>query len=464
MDIKEAKKSLQDLSIFLAYNTSIDVLISDNDHISHIFAGTGVMDPNSNPREIQSKEDLLQGLLYSMNKGKSIELTIEKVRIKKWLEREIESENTRMGGQAGIMTNILSSLGCKTIVYTKPLSEEQANKFYENNNIHFPTIEKNELNLKHPKEVAEETETPRHYVFEFEEDQKLKGVTAKRDSRFIAYPVSENENLEIGDLEEHLEELVKKIDVTILSGFHKLKKEYSDGTDWKEHMESSRNLIKRIKDLNPDINIQIELNYFSDKEKRKYLVKKILPEIDSISLDLEELKQVIRDIETIEIKEDLDDEEDIEDIYKSMKAVFKELNLKRLNLHTMNFYMSLIEDYLPPEQVKESLKSAKKICYEEAEQGNLKSEKENIKSKDKINESEKGIEARRKLSKFLESKKFKRTGIFRGSPDLVFVTNEKLKNLEFAVGLGDAVSDTSFALQNSIQKAKSNSLPGNESK
>ena len=59
-----------------------------------------------------------------------------------------------MGGQAGIISNLLACLGLKKVVaYVPWLSEEQAEYFVASDNLLHPKVEDGKVILKHPLEA-----------------------------------------------------------------------------------------------------------------------------------------------------------------------------------------------------------------------------------------------------------------------------------------------------------------------
>lgn len=440
-------EALNDLSIFLAYNANVDVIKHIGEDFEENYTGEQVREAkNRNPEKLSDRVDLLAAIFNCMRKGIGDEILIKTEEFKGWLEEEITPDEKRMGGQAGIMSNLLSMLGCRTVVFTPVLSKEQSRFFEKNENLLYPVVEDDELELKHPEECWKEIETKKNWIFEFFDDQELFGVAAESNSRFIASSEHELDNLEIGELENRLDDLVSSQDCMILSGYHNLKRKYGDGSTWREHLESAKDFIRSSKEINPDLKIQIEFAASHQKEIREATLEEVVPLADVISFDLNELDFIMDDLG---IDEDVPDPESPGRLNEVLKSIIEELNIEAASIHTHHYFMSVSRDYVDSEPIKKGFEFARNVVWTGASGADINLE--NTKEAEKVNPSERGFELRNRLGEFLGSEEMKERGIHRGEFDTVVVPNKIFENPRLSVGLGDLISASSFALENALR-------------
>ncbi|MFP4117081.1 MAG: ADP-dependent glucokinase/phosphofructokinase [Candidatus Aenigmatarchaeota archaeon] len=447
MQTEEKLKRLEDLSIFLAYNTNVDVITHiDKGFASHFSKEEVVKAKEKNPKLLENKTDLLTAVLDCMEKGQGNEIQITSQRFKDWLEENLDVEEKRLGGQAGIMSNLLSKLGCDTVLYTTNLSEEQASLFDDNENLKFPCVEGGELNFNHPSECYKDIPTKKNWILEFLEDQDLFGVTTEENSRFIASSPYRHENLELGELEEKIGELAEYVDCMILAGYHNLLKEYPDGSTWREHLVSARKFIKEVKKRSPGTKIQIEFSAIHRKDLRKAILKEIVPLADVFSFDPNELALVQKDLEIEKKAPGVDSPSELVEV---LKEILKKLDVDGVSIHAHHYFLSVSRGYMDPEAVKKGFEFARNAVRVRASGEELT--EENLKESEDLDPSARGEELRRKLGENLGNEKFAESGVYRDDFDIVMVPNKIYENPELSVGLGDVVSATSFAMENAIR-------------
>lgn len=89
-----------------------------------------------------------------MREGKAAEIPTHTSDVHEWLKEHIGFDYARMGGQAGIISNLLAYLELKKVVaYIPWLSEEQAEYFVASDNLLHPKVEGETVTLKRPQEA-----------------------------------------------------------------------------------------------------------------------------------------------------------------------------------------------------------------------------------------------------------------------------------------------------------------------
>ena len=133
--------------MFVAYNSNIDVIkhLTDEElsRLIGLFNEAEIQARvETYPREIKEPLDFLARLLISMREGKAAEIPTHTSDTHEWLKEHLGFDYARMGGQAGIISNLLAHLGIKKVVaYIPWLSEEQAEYFVASDNLLHPKVE-----------------------------------------------------------------------------------------------------------------------------------------------------------------------------------------------------------------------------------------------------------------------------------------------------------------------------------
>ena len=192
-----AKEALPYLDgMFVAYNSNIDAIkhLSEENVCKLIenFSEAEIQERvETYPREIKEPLDLMARLIISMREGKAAEIPAHNSDIHEWLKEHLGFDYARMGGQAGIISNLLASLGLKKVVaYVPWLSEEQARYFVDTDNLFYPEIENGKVILKHPQEASKPgTESKVNWILEYSKDLKIacdgSNFKVPRDNRLI---------------------------------------------------------------------------------------------------------------------------------------------------------------------------------------------------------------------------------------------------------------------------------------
>ncbi len=155
-NVKEALPYLE--GMFVAYNSNIDAIkhLTDKDlsRLIGLFNEAEIQGRiETYPREIKDPLDFMARLLISMREGKAAEIPTHTSDTHEWLKENLGFDYAHMGGQAGIISNLLARLGLKKVVaYIPWLSEEQAEYFVASDNLLHPKVEAGKVILKRPQE------------------------------------------------------------------------------------------------------------------------------------------------------------------------------------------------------------------------------------------------------------------------------------------------------------------------
>ncbi len=104
--------------MFVAYNSNIDAIkhLTEEDlsrFIGYFNEAEIQARVETYPREVKEPLDFISRLLISMREGKAAEIPTYTSDTHIWLKEHLGFDYARMGGQAGIISNLLTQLGLK---------------------------------------------------------------------------------------------------------------------------------------------------------------------------------------------------------------------------------------------------------------------------------------------------------------------------------------------------------------
>ncbi|MDQ1260847.1 MAG: ADP-dependent phosphofructokinase/glucokinase [Euryarchaeota archaeon] len=279
------------MNIICAYPVNVDAVC--NIRVEEIMHLISLSHPSIIKIELKesigSCEDLLSCLLFCMQQGSGAEILIENEALARQIEDSF-SWQFRLGGNAGIMANILAALGARPVLNSPALGPRLAGMLHAGvcvPRIAEPCQVAGELKADQVRDHAIEME---HFVFQFKKGDLVAGgqnrITAPNDNRFIAtYDTVNTRLITRRHFDNYCLENIREIDGALLSGFHLAPlKEYKDIFSQKIAQ------IKSWKDKNPQIFIHAEMGSFQSIEIMQSLLL-LLPKIpvDSLGLNEDEL-------------------------------------------------------------------------------------------------------------------------------------------------------------------------------
>lgn len=431
-NFKECLKALGKIKgIFLAYNSNIDVikkLDSKLEGIARKFGSTADIF-----EEISTPKELFSCIMYSMKYGEAMEIGMEK-KVGDWLKNNIVPDRKRIGGQTGIMSNHLSLLGVRAVVYTPFLSREQK-RFFRKGVLFF---DEESGEVKKLWEIKRENDpVKKNWIFEYEKGQKFLNVVARNNSRFIAS--SRLDGFVMRDINPDFD-----FDSAILSGFHAIKKNYEDGTNYKYWFKIAERVFERIRSAGREIHL--EFAYNSDKDIMKKILR-LASLSNSLGLDEQEVMLILKSLGKEKIAEKIHETHSVEKIYEGMMEIARKLKGQRLHLHGRNYFMSLHSKSIMPKYVKRAMEFAGIVAasYAKYDVSKIKDIAKGL----EIPISKEGMEKREEIGKILGYKGREiKEGIFENNKHfVVFTPNRTVKKVRDIVGLGDIISSTIFACE-----------------
>ena len=423
--------------VLLAYNTNIDAIhyLESGDLEERIRkAGLDEVLKYSEelPERIKSVPQLLGSILWSVKRGKAAELFIESCPVRFYMKRWGWNE-LRMGGQVGIMANLLGGVyGVPVIAHVPQVSRLQASLFKEGP-IYVPKVVDGEVKLVHPREFGGEEESCLHYIYEFPRGFKVLDFEAPRENRFIGAADDYNTTLFIRDeFRENFEEIASRGELAIISGLQALTEE-----NYSEPFETIRANLDVLGEKN--IPAHLEFAFTPDETVRKAILN-LLPKFWSVGLNEVELASIMEVMGEKELAEKLlaNDPVDPIAVTEAMLKLAERTGVKRIHFHTYGYYLALTS--YKGEFVRDALLFAALAAAAKAKLGDVPSINEVVNAMDvPVNERVKPV----------EEALVREYGMAKGIAEvdgyqLAFIPTKIVAKPKSTVGIGDTISSSAF--------------------
>ena len=472
----DAKETLPYLDgMFVAYNSNIDAIrhLTEEDlsKLIGLFDEAEVQDRVAvYPREIAEPLDFVARLLISMREGKAAEVPAYTADTHEWLKEHLGFDYARMGGQAGIISNLLARLELKKVVaYVPWLSEEQAEYFASTGNLLHPKVENGKVLLKPPGEAFKPgTGSKVNWIFEYSKDLKVTcaGSTFKvpRDNRLIISSRPKWLRLDMDkQIYEHLDALLP-VDGAILSGYQMIKEEYEDGSTYKDYVGNSVKVIEKLKSLNPELRIHVELTSIQNRVIRKAILTEIVARhVHSLGLDTVEVANALNVLGYEELSYSVikKGENGIMSLYQGAVQLMKDLDLERVHVHSLGFYICILAKGHPLtlKEHRDALLFSSVLAAAQALNGKIEN----------LTEAEAGLEVPVSATgledlenfqlyctgrKLCSSDEFEYGYIYGSDHDAVLIPSKVVDRPKATVGIGDTISAGAFVAMLAKMKQK----------
>jgi len=447
----------------IAYNANIDAIkFVKPESLERAIRDSGavpekIMYGIANPEgAIRSREDFFSGLMLNFSRGSAAEWLIADKSVFSWMKKEIGYDELRMGGQAGIMSNNLASLGIKkVIVHSAQMSPKQAGLFLKSESIMVPYRDGDStFSLRRPSDAVRETDDELiHFILEFRKDDTInigsKSFKCPRDNRFIATYDEKNSGLYINpDFAEGIKSFANDIDCAILAGFHLL----SPAVDYEERIEKAMKVLDGIKSSNPALKTHAEMASTQNADVRLAIAKRVLSNVDSIGVNEQELCDILEVLGEGKLAKDIRNHSINAGcksilIYEGILKIARKLKLKRVNFHTLGFYVTLIDRKRwpgsSPEIVRDSMLFAASLAAVRLLGGNPKDRDSLDGIVNSVPVNDNGI---KEVDALLSAPRDDADFAVIAIPTLV------IEHPKSTVGLGDLISSSTFVSELALSK------------
>lgn len=258
------------MKILCGYNVNIDSVYrisgAEVSELLESFDRTEILEKTKNPPgKILSESDFAAGLAYCMKNGCGAEWLVFDKSVFEFLKNHyFEKSLVRMGGNAGIMANALSQLGATRVIPNVAVPSKTQLSLFSKKAIYIP-------DSHIVKDVASSSQDPVHFVFDFSEGDTFSlcgtEIRAPRENRFIATCDHLNFKLFVNPaFEEYALQHACEIDGVLISGFHLLLENYSDGSSYKTILENALSQLRSWKVKNDKLRIHLEFGHFASRK------------------------------------------------------------------------------------------------------------------------------------------------------------------------------------------------------
>jgi ADP-dependent phosphofructokinase/glucokinase len=341
------------MKILCGYNVNIDSVYrisgAEVSELLESFDRTEILEKTKNPPgKILSESDFAAGLAYCMKNGCGAEWLVFDKSVFEFLKNHyFEKSLVRMGGNAGIMANALSQLGATRVIPNVAVPSKTQLSLFSKKAIYIP-------DSHIVKDVASNSQDPVHFVFDFSEGDtfSLYGteIRAPRENRFIATCDHLNFKLFVNPaFEEYALQHACEIDGVLISGFHLLLENYSDGSSYKTILENALSQLRSWKVKNDKLRIHLEFGHFASREIANSVFEDFATVSYSIGMNEDELA-MLHHLHGIPAEDLLRME--AEAVGNAACRLASRHGLKKLLIHTREFVMTI---YKPDSNFEDSI-------------------------------------------------------------------------------------------------------------
>ena len=337
------------MKILCAYNANIDAIYRVDGLQMSSFA-QGCEEEISTrlqnlPGSISSVPDFFAGLFYCMQKGVGAEWMIRDAEVFEWLRSNfLERSFMRMGGNMGIMANVLSELGASAVIPNIPNPSPLQMSFFSNRAIFVPYEGKLQRSSDiHQSEPSGDSKELIHFVFDFKKGDSFlllgKQMSVPRENRFIATYNSLNLELHIDEeFSRYALSNIREMDGVLIAGYHLLREAYPDGSGYQEKLGRSLEQLRAWKSRNNKLHMHVELGHFSSIGIASDVFSGLAPIADSIGMNEDELA-MLADMYEIDTSGIL--EMDACSIIRAAASMCKVFGTGRILVHTRELVISV---------------------------------------------------------------------------------------------------------------------------
>jgi len=432
-------------AVATAFNTNIDAVIKINgQRLAELIKEQGISRDELNRIDhysLSEPVDVIKGVFRCFSRGIAEEWLANR-RVYDWMVANIGYDRLQMGGQGGIVANVLAVCGVKKVVnHCASLPEQQAKLFLDLDNL-LAVDERGQLGKA--REINRRNDTPLiHWIIEFDKNDVLvlgeHEVVCPKSNRFIATYDPLNSHLAVDDnfvkaLEQDVPEAV------VLSGYHALTAEQDGVALVKKSLPVIENWQKN------GALVHLEVASTQDAAVRRAIVEYVASRADSIGLNERETIEVLQVIDEAHLAKICDEDCSAENILQAVLTIKQKVGCRRVQLHMFGLYLTLQDkDFsVTPKQNRNGMCLAATVAAGKAGTGHL-NHRENLMWAKGHQVCDCGLSCLRKIAEVLGDENFVKTGIgsYQGF-DVIAVPTILVEKPVTLVGMGDTISSVSL--------------------
>ncbi len=447
---KQVPETLQRIrevrSAATAFNTNIDAVLKIKGKDLEKLAAKQKLSLQDLERiehtKLLAPSDVVKGIFKCFKNGIAEEWLTEDKAIYDWMVENLGYDRLQMGGQGGIVANVLAVVGVqKVVAHTNSLPKLQAEQFLPLKNL----VSFDEKGAEKPaSEIDRAKDIPLiHWIIEFDKGDEVvldgQKFVCPKSNRFIA--TYDPLNLKLVVDENFVKALAKdKAEYIVLSGFHALT-EQNNGVKLQDDILP---VIKSWKEQGSLIHLEIAST--QDIAVRKALLQKIAPIVDSIGINEREAMDILEVIGEEDLAKECNANPNSVNMFKALFKIKKHMEAPRIQLHMFGLYMTLQDEgfKISPEANLRGMMLAATVAAGKAGTGNI-NKAENLLWAQGQEVSDIGLNELAKLADYVKRSDLLETGFaaYEGFELIVLPTIIVEKPLTL-VGMGDTISSLSL--------------------
>ncbi len=326
------------MKVLCGYNINLDAIYSiDGGEVSRLINEVDATELHDKilhpPGVINSLCDLVAGLIYCMKDGRGAEWFIRDVEVFDLVKKRYLSDSMmRIGGNMGIMANVLSRMGAQLVVPNMVGDTRHLQALLPDRGVLLPE----DFDAGRPEVIHFVFDFTRGDSFEFEDEV----FVIPRENRFIASYDDLNSRLSISPFfRDYALKHLKEMDGAIISGFHQLQKSYPEGKDYSFYFNR---VIDQLEQWAPsDLFIHAEMGHFADADMARYVFRGLSGRVSSIGMNEDELA-MLYGIHHVDVKriEQMDAPALMDACVECMKAT----DIDKMIVHTRDLVLFMFRD------------------------------------------------------------------------------------------------------------------------
>ncbi len=387
-------------------------------------------------------QDVLKGIFKSFKNGIAEEWLSEEKVVYDWMLNHLGYDRLQMGGQGGIVANVLGILGVqKVIVHTNSLPKEQAEQFLKLDNI----VSFDEKGQEKPAyQICRNNDVPMiHWIIEFDKGDTVeiegKKFVCPKSNRFIA--TYDPLNLRLVTDSHFIKETTENpAEFVILSGMHALTAN-NDGVSLVEKVLPIMNAWHRHGTI-----VHLEIASTQDMEVRRAIIQKLATNADSIGINERELIDILEVVGEDKLAQMCREDCHAENLFRALLRVKEILKTPRIQLHFFGLYLTVQNKSfrITPKQNRHGMILAATVAAGKAGTGDV-NHAENLLWAVGQKVSDVGLKELQTISDILEDKDFLETGLTQCAGfDVIAVPTILVEKPKTLVGMGDTISSVSL--------------------
>ena len=392
--------------------------------------------------KLLTPSDVVKGIFKCFKNGIAEEWLTEDKAIYDWMVENLGYNRLQMGGQGGIVANVLAVVGVqKVVAHTNSLPKLQAEQFLPLKNL----VSFDEKGAEKPAyEIDRNQDIPLiHWIIEFDKGDEVvldgQKFVCPKSNRFIA--TYDPLNLKLVVDENFVKALAKdKAEYIVLSGFHALT-EQNNGVKLQDDILPVLESWKEQGSL-----IHLEIASTQDIAVRKAIVDEVAPKVDSVGINEREAIDVLEVIGCEDLAQKCNEDTHSKNLFEALLEIKNKLKTPRIQLHMFGLYMTLQDKgfKITPEANLRGMMLAATIAASKAGTGNIHN-KGNLLWAHGQKVADVGLDELADLAELLKSPTLLETGITEVEGyDLIALPTILVEKPLTLVGMGDTISSLSL--------------------